>query len=91
MHRQSAQKIVERRVYACVNFLHPALAKALGAEQFLLPLEGQPVKVGTPQRNNDLNSLTERTGAVVRLIGMGEQPFDALVKELPVGCVEQSP
>ena len=91
MHRQSAQKIVECGVYARMDFLHPALAKALGAEQFLLPVKRQSIKVGTPQRNNDLDGFTERTGAVVRLIGMGEQPFDTLVKQVSVGRVEQSP
>ena len=91
MHRQSAQKIVECGVYACMNFLHSALTKALGAEQFLLALERQSIKVGTPERNNDLDGFTEGTCAVVRLITMGEQPFDALVKEVSVGCVEQSP
>src|SRR3546814_11391475 len=58
-HGQVSQKIVERPIYPCVNFLYSADALSFVAEYFLFALKGHSIEVRTPQRDDDLESRSE--------------------------------
>ncbi|GEM_PF-1652554 len=70
MHGQGAQKIVERPIHSCVNFLQSADADTLITQYFLLALEGHSFKVGTPQCDHDLESFAKSARLCVWLVGI---------------------
>lgn len=62
MHRQSAEKAIERRVDACVDFLHSAISRSFVAKLFLLLLERLAFELRASKCNDDLDRFPKSLG-----------------------------